>query len=118
MRDPALEKNENGPRPLRDRFRGTDRDWTAGIVRRNADKCTRSWYALVFGTRGSQVQILPLRPTFPRCQSVRGLIWGTKLHIGCLVSTTPQNLKIRARVALILWRAVYHTRVSGREPEL
>ena len=31
----------------------------AANVRRNADKYARSWYAPVFGTRGSQVQILP-----------------------------------------------------------
>jgi hypothetical protein len=31
----------------------------AANVRRNADKYARSWYAPVFGARGSQVQILP-----------------------------------------------------------
>jgi hypothetical protein len=33
-----------------------------------------------FGTRGSQLQILPLRPTFLKSRRLRGLIWGTKLH--------------------------------------
>ena len=31
-----------------------------------------------FGTRGSQVQILPLRPVFKSRSALRGLIWGTK----------------------------------------
>ena len=31
-----------------------------------------------FGTRGSQVQILPLRPAFSQSLSIRGQIWGTK----------------------------------------
>jgi hypothetical protein len=35
----------------------------------------------MFGTRGSQVQILPLRPIFSKQRSLRGLIWGTKLHV-------------------------------------
>jgi hypothetical protein len=34
-----------------------------------------------FGTRGSQVQILPLRPIFSILRRLRGLIWGTKLHV-------------------------------------
>jgi hypothetical protein len=39
------------------------------------------WSSASLGTRGSQVQILPLRPTFSNLRSLRGLIWGTKLHV-------------------------------------
>jgi hypothetical protein len=55
--------NEESPRLFRDRNSGTDRDLTAANARRNVCKCSRSWYARAVGTRGSQVQILPLRPT-------------------------------------------------------
>src|SRR5262245_52633068 len=34
--------------------------------------------ALLFGTRGSQVQILPLRPAFSTQEWLGGPIWGTK----------------------------------------
>ena len=57
-------QNAKGPRLFRDRNRGTERDSITANVRKSACKFAHSWYAPAFGTRGSQVQILPLRP-FP-----------------------------------------------------
>src|SRR5262249_54090238 len=50
-----------------------------------------------FGTRGSQVQILPLRPAFPTSEAVRGTIWGTKRspreHPLCFFKHAANSLK-------------------------
>ena len=68
--------NEKRPRLVRDHNDGTDRDFMAANARKIAGKCSCSWYALAFGTRGSQVQILPLRPSFSHHESVTGNVMG------------------------------------------
>src|SRR5262249_17470551 len=53
----------------KDRLRRGSRRWETCAMQR-----------VSFGTSGSQVQILPLRPAFSREKSSRGTIWGTKLE--------------------------------------
>ena len=51
--------------------------------------------AAVFGTWGSQVQILPLRPASSKQLSLRGLIWGTKLVLHGLAERCPPKAEVR-----------------------
>jgi hypothetical protein len=59
--------------PLSRRSRGS-----VQFVGRCATVRSLSRQRTTFGTWGSQVQILPLRPAFSQFPSRRGLIWGTK----------------------------------------
>ena len=70
--------NEKLTHPFRTRLDGTERDFLCANVEENRDKSTPFVKRPFFGTRGSQVQILPLRPVFQCRRHVRGTIWGTK----------------------------------------
>jgi hypothetical protein len=53
-----------------------------------------------FGTRGSQVQILPLRPLFQITNCLRGTLWGTKhtFHHHIAQHLCPKDFRIPRRL--------------------
>src|SRR5262245_29384343 len=77
-RQPRAASTSNGP--------------LAGEAARVPDGIAKYLKRISFGTRGSQVQILPLRPTFSTRKQMGEPIWGTKLG-DRLLERPPSSLR-------------------------